>query len=58
MKKPTSDYEALVSALRLAITSTTDDQFQRAVKLAEDFASGLSEIEVQRAKAEAAGDNE
>tara|TARA_B100000519_G_C13879371_1_gene267518 strand:+ start:374 stop:550 length:177 start_codon:yes stop_codon:yes gene_type:complete len=58
MKKPTSDYEALVSALRLAITSTTDDQFQRAVKLAEDFASSLSEIEVQRAKAEAAGDNE
>lgn len=56
MNKPTNDYEALVATLRLAISAESDDQFTRAVKLAEDFAAGLSEIEVARAKAEAAGD--
>ena len=53
MKKPTNDYEALVAALRLAISAESDDQFNRAVALAEDFAAGLTEIEVARAKAEA-----
>tara|TARA_R100001163_G_C4886905_1_gene81696 strand:- start:304 stop:480 length:177 start_codon:yes stop_codon:yes gene_type:complete len=57
MNAPANTYEALVAALQLAINATTDEQFTRAVKLAEDFASSLSEIEVQRAKAEAAGDD-
>ena len=57
MNAPANTYEALVAALRLAISADTDDQFQRAVALAEDFAAGLTEIEVARAKAEAAGDD-
>tara|TARA_R110001592_G_scaffold56817_2_gene172945 strand:+ start:936 stop:1496 length:561 start_codon:yes stop_codon:yes gene_type:complete len=52
----TSNYEALVSALRLAITADTDDQFERAVGLAEYFSAGLTENEVERAKAEAGED--
>ena len=53
MKKVTNDYEALVMALRLAITAQTDDDAQKAVDLAIGFAANLSEIEVARAKAEA-----
>ena len=53
MNKPANDYEALVAALRLAISADTDDQFERAVALAEDFAAGLTEIDVARAKVEA-----
>lgn len=53
MNKPTNDCEALVAALRLAISADTDEQFERAVAMAEDFAAGLTEIEVARAKAEA-----
>tara|TARA_R100000808_G_scaffold14373_1_gene34004 strand:+ start:1586 stop:1759 length:174 start_codon:yes stop_codon:yes gene_type:complete len=53
MDKPANNYEALVAALRLAISAESDDQFERAVALAEDFAAGLTEIEVARAKAEA-----
>ena len=53
MNKLANDYEALVAALRLAISADTDERFQRAVALAEDFAAGLSEVEVARAKAEA-----
>lgn len=57
MNKPTNNYEALVAALRFAISADTDERFQRAVALAEDFAAGLSEIEVARAKAEVAGED-
>ena len=53
MNKPANDYEALVAALRWAISADTDDQFERAVALAEDFAAGLTEIDVARAKVEA-----
>ena len=53
MDKPATHYEALVAALRLAISADTDDQFERAVALAEDFAAGLTEIDVARAKVEA-----
>ena len=56
MNKPANDYEALVAALRLAISADTDEQFERAVALAEDFAAGLTEIDVARAKAEAGED--
>lgn len=53
MKEITNDYDALVMALRLAITAQTDDDAQKAVDLAIGFAANLSEIEVARAKAEA-----
>ena len=53
MNNPANNYEALVAALRLAISADTDDQFERAVALAEDFAAGLTEIDVARAKVEA-----
>ena len=48
-----NNYEALVAALRLAISADTDDQFQRAVSLAEDFSASLSADQVERAKSEA-----
>ena len=43
---------ALVAALLLAISAESDDQFERAVVLAEDFASSLGGDEVERAKSE------
>ena len=54
MNKPTNDYEALVLALRLSITADTDEQFNRALEMAESFAAKLTDIEVARAKKEAA----
>jgi len=53
MNKPTNDYEALVLALRLSITADTDEQFNRALEMAESFAAKLTDIEVARAKKEA-----
>jgi hypothetical protein len=50
MNKPTNDYEALVLALRLSITADTDEQFNRALEMAEGFAARLTDIEVARAK--------
>ena len=52
MTEPKNNYEALVLALRLAIDAPTEEQAQRAVQMAEDFASNLSELEVERAKKE------
>ena len=48
-----NDYEALVMALRLAITAPNDDAAQKAVDLAIGFAQNLSEFDVARAKKEA-----
>ena len=48
-----NDYDALVMALRLAITAPTDDDAQKAVDLAIGFAANLSEFDVARAKKEA-----
>ena len=53
MTEPKNNYEALVLALRLAIDAPTEEQAQRAVAMAEDLASSLSELEVERAKKEA-----
>ena len=53
MTEPKNNYEALVLALRLAIDAPTEEQAQRAVAMAEDLASNLSELEVERAKKEA-----
>ena len=52
MNKPTNDYEALVLALKLSITADTDEQFNRALAMAESFAVKLTDIEVARAKKE------
>ena len=46
-------YDALVLALKLAISAPTEEQAQRAIKDAQLFADKLSEIEVERAKKEA-----
>jgi len=46
-------YNALVLALKLAISAPTEEQAQRAIKDAQLFADNLSEIEVERAKKEA-----
>ena len=54
MNKPTNDYEALVLALKLSITADTDEQFNRALEMAEGFAARLTDIEVARAKKEVA----
>ena len=48
-----NDYDALVIALRLAITAPNDDAAQKAVDLAIGFAENLSEFDVARAKKEA-----
>ena len=48
-----NDYDALVTALRLAITAPNDDAAQKAVDLAIGFAANLSEFDVARAKKEA-----
>ena len=46
-------YDALVLALKLAISAPTEEQAQRAITHAQSFADNLSEIEVERAKKEA-----
>lgn len=53
MTKPTSDYEALVLALQLAITAPTEERAAECVSMAEDLAANLTELEVARAKKEA-----
>ncbi len=53
MNKPANDYEALVLALRLAVTAPTDEKSKECSSMAEGFASKLSELEVERAKREA-----
>ena len=52
--KPLTDlYDALVLALKLAISAPTEEQAKRAITHAQSFADNLSEIEVERAKKEA-----
>ena len=48
-----NDYQALVSALKLAITAPTAAKAQECVEMAEGFASSLSIDEIKRAKKEA-----
>ena len=47
-----NEYNALVSALTLAITAPDDDKAAQCVEIAEQIAANLSEIEVERAKRE------
>tara|TARA_R110002033_G_scaffold15382_1_gene43694 strand:- start:3344 stop:3529 length:186 start_codon:yes stop_codon:yes gene_type:complete len=51
--KISNDYDALVMALTLAITAPNDQKAAHCVEMAENIASGLSELEVERAKKEA-----
>ena len=57
MNTPTNDYEALVLALRLAITAPSEAKAAECVAMAEGVAANLSELEVERAKKEAACDD-
>lgn len=43
-------HEALVEALVLALTAPTEEQSKRASALADEFAAGLSEKQVEDAK--------
>ena len=49
MNKPTNDYEALCLALELAVTAPTEEKSAKALEMAEDMQSRLTEIEVRRA---------
>jgi hypothetical protein len=51
MNEPTNNFEAVVLALRLAITAPDDERAAECVSIAEGF--GLSEFEIERAKREA-----
>tara|TARA_R110000787_G_scaffold89802_6_gene189980 strand:+ start:1873 stop:2052 length:180 start_codon:yes stop_codon:yes gene_type:complete len=51
MTEPENDFQAMVLALRLAITAPTEDQASECLKIAETL--DLSEFEVERAKREA-----
>ena len=53
MNEPTNDYEALVLALTLSITAQTEEKSKQCVGMAQELATKLSEIEVERAKREA-----
>ena len=51
MKGPQSEQEALVLALQLALTASTDEQAQLVADCAERLAAGMSEQEVEACKA-------
>jgi hypothetical protein len=48
MQEPRNDYEALVLALRLAITAPTDEQAQECLAIVERL--DVSELEIECAK--------
>ena len=54
MSKPKNHYEALVLALRLSVTARTEELSAVGVIMADSFAAKLTDIEVTRAKKEAA----
>ena len=54
MSKPKNHYEALALALRLSVTARTEELSAVGVIMAESFAAKLTDIEVARAKKEAA----
>lgn len=47
-----NNYQALVAALKLAVTAPTNEQAQECVEMAKGFASSLSLDEIERAKKE------
>lgn len=50
--KPQNDIEALTLALRLAVSAPTDEQSQKALKLANELSSRLTKEQVDAVKAE------
>ena len=48
-----TNYDALVTALWLAVTAPDDDKSDECVDIAESIASNLTELEVARAQKEA-----
>jgi hypothetical protein len=50
---PADDYEALVTALVLALSGPSNEHSRRAFTLAEKFAAGMEPATVDAAKAEA-----
>ena len=46
-------YEGFVKALVLAIDAPTDEQSEKAVELAENFAGQLTDLQVQKGKKKA-----
>ena len=52
-KPPRNNYDALVLALALAMAAATETDSQEALILAEDFAQGLTDKQIEQAKAEA-----
>ena len=54
MNTPTNDYDALVLALKLAITADTDEKASACVGMAEEIAARLTSDQIDRAKIEAA----
>lgn len=55
MNTPRNDYEALVLALELALTAPDGKEMEakEAVQFAEELASTMDEVSVERAKKEA-----
>lgn len=51
--EPSNEYDALVLALKLAITAPDDAKATQCVEMAEQIAANMSEIEVERAKKQA-----
>jgi len=47
---PRTDLDALVLALKLAISAPTDEKAQQCIEMAETFARGLSSEDVSLAK--------
>lgn len=50
MQNKMSQFEALCSALELAITAPTEKKSRQCVEMAEKVAVGMNEKEVERAK--------
>jgi hypothetical protein len=50
MEEIRNDFEALVGALYLALTASTQENVDRAVKLAQSFTTGLTPDEIHNAK--------
>ena len=55
MSEVTCDYDALVLALRLALTAETEEKSENCVFLADEIAARMSPGEVEEAKHEARG---
>jgi hypothetical protein len=53
MSTPTNPYDALVLALTLGITASDEDKAAECVRMAEQIAQNLSELEVKRAQKDA-----